>query len=308
MEPRYDDRFRERYQNIPAAYYLHYYSGTAYPWLDENGNYVYTNLHNHAEIELLLFERGSGINRVGADRAPIPFSAGDLFFFNPFELHGDSYLQGTPEQRHLVIDFPVTLLENVHAHNATRLSGGLLSQTLRVTNRIPPSDPAYRELHEAYLGMYGALAGGTTDELSFFGEMYRFFGILLRAGHIRTAAEQSQSGDMDFIKEVLSYIGAHFAEPISTRDVSAELRYSKEHFCRLFKANFTVTFIEYLTQYRIEKAKRFLTERSSLEVAELCGFSSQSNFSRAFRESVGIPPSEYKKFILSPGQERQPQD
>ncbi len=248
---------------------------------------------------MLLFECGSGINHIGADLSPVSFSAGDLFVINPFEIHDGSYTRDTPELRHLVIDFPVTLLENTHAHDATKLSSGLLSQTQRIINRISPSDLAYRDLREAYLGMYDALAGNRTDELTFFGEMYRFFGILQQAGHIRTATEQFQFDSMDFVKSVLSYIELHFAEPISTRDVSVELGYSKEHFCRLFKTSFAVTFIEYLTQYRIEKAKYFLAERSSLEVAELCGFSSQSNFSRAFRESVGISPSEYKKFILS---------
>ena len=110
MEPCYDDSFSKRYQSIPAAYYLHRYGGTDYPWRDRDGNCTYTNLHNHAEMELLLFECGTGVNRVGQNGAEIPFDAGDLFLINPFELHSGYYDRATPEQMHLVMDFPVTLL------------------------------------------------------------------------------------------------------------------------------------------------------------------------------------------------------
>ena len=307
MESCYDDSFSKRYQSIPAAYYLHRYSGTDYPWRDRDGNCTYTNLHNHAEMELLLFECGTGINRVGQNGTELPFEAGDLFLINPFELHSGYYDRATTEQTHLVMDFPVTLLEHPNAQEASRLSAQLLSQAGRFDNRIRPDDPAYGELRAAYLGMYAALSGAQADELRFFAELYRFFGLLLQAGYFHAApAAPAQQGDMDFIKEVVSYIGEHFAEPISTRDIASELRYSKEHFCRLFKANFTVSFIEYLTQYRIEKAKRYLIGHSSLEVAEKCGFSGQSNFSRAFRSLVGISPSEYKKLLRTPADGKKP--
>ena len=131
MEPCYDDSFSKRYQSIPAAYYLHRYGGTDYPWRDRDGNCTYTNLHNHAEMELLLFECGTGVNRVGQNGAEIPFDAGDLFLINPFELHSGYYDRATPEQMHLVMDFPVTLLEHPNAREASRLSAQLLSQAGR---------------------------------------------------------------------------------------------------------------------------------------------------------------------------------
>lgn len=308
MEPCYDDSFSKRYQSIPAAYYLHRYGGTDYPWRDRDGNCTYTNLHNHAEMELLLFECGTGVNRVGQNGAEIPFDAGDLFLINPFELHSGYYDRATPEQMHLVMDFPVTLLEHPNAREASRLSAQLLSQAGRFDNRIRPDDPAYGDLCAAYRGMYAALAGEQADELRFFAELYRFFGLLMQTGRFHTAtAVPAPQGDMDFIKAAVGYIGEHFSEPISTRDIASELRYSKEHFCRLFKTNFTVSFIEYLTQFRIEKAKRYLIGHTSLEVAEKCGFSGQSNFSRAFRSLVGISPSEYKKLLRTPADGKKPE-
>lgn len=306
MEPHYDDSFSKRYRDIPAAYYLHRFdSRDGYPWIAEDGSYTYTNPHNHAELELLLFERGRGINRIGDARTPIPFCEGDLFLFNPFELHGGCYSAGTPAQQHLCIDFSVSLLEHPQLPTATKLSGKLLSQSVRITNRIPPDDPAYPELRQAYLAMWRVLNEAPEDEMSFFGALYCFFGTLQRYGHIHEAtAPSAPATDTAFIKNVLDYISAHYAEPISTRDVAAALRYSKEHFCRLFKASFRVTFIEYLTQFRIERAKRELADRSSMEVAARCGFSGQSNFSRAFRAALGISPSAYRRVLVASAEKK----
>lgn len=297
MEPHYDDRFRSRYQSIPAAYYLHRVCGVKSPWADPNGNEYYTNLHNHAEMELLLFESGSGMNYVGKSNTGIPFEAGDLLIINPFEPHTGFYNKDTVEQMHLVVDFSVTLLEHPQATAAVQLSNDLLAQTIRADNRIIPTDPAYEQLRETLLAMYNRLSNGNGDTLGFLGELFRFFGVLKQYGHLHASEPTTTGENMAFTKQVLYYIENHFSEQISTRDAAAALRYSKEHFCRLFKANFQVSFIDYLTQYRIERAKRYLATESSLSVTEKCGFSSQSNFSRVFREATGISPKEYKKFI-----------
>ena len=81
------------------------------------------------------------------------------------------------------------------------------------------------------------------------------------------------------------------------KDIAKAMTYSKEHFCRLFKSHFKVPFTTYLTQFRIEKAKMMLLQESSTKVAEQCGFSSQSNFAKAFKDHVGVTPSKYRKFV-----------
>lgn len=54
---------------------------------------------------------------------------------------------------------------------------------------------------------------------------------------------------------------------------------------------------EYITKKRIEKAKHLLetTDKSLVEISEMTGFASQSYFSTAFKTSVGMTPSQYKK-------------
>lgn len=300
MKYKYEDSFSKSYRTLPAAHYAHHAVKDKYPLRDPEGNYQFTNAHNHAEMELLLFTEGSGYVRIGIPGKALRFEPGDLLIINPFEMHSGAYFKDAEQQKHLCIDFSVLLLEHPLAVIAQRLSEDLFSQNVRCESLISVNDPLYRELRSAFLGMLDAITPAKQNDFRFLWEVYRFFD-LLHGGHRIHRVEQSpaKNSDTQFAKTVLQYINDHYTETISTRDIAGALVYSKEHFCRLFKTCFSVSFTDYLTQYRIEKAKLMLFDHSSSEVAELCGFSSQSNFSRVFRESVGISPSEYKKFLSS---------
>lgn len=299
MKYRYDDEFSKNYRNIPAAYHI-YHAVSKLPMQDKNGNYIYTQPHNHAEFEVLLFLKGRGFATIGTEENVIPFSEGDILITNPFEVHTGVYLAGTPESQHLCVDFSVALLEQPLYSITQKLANDLLSQTVRSENLIAAGDPINAPLRAAFLEMFEAIRNEKQNGFQFLSAMFRFFDLLHESNRIhRTDQSPVKSSDMSFVKNVLGYINEHFTENISTRDIANALVYSKEHFCRLFKSNFSVSFTDYLTQYRVEKAKQLLASHSSSEVAELCGFSSQSNFSRVFKEAVGISPTEYRKFLLS---------
>ena len=70
-----------------------------------------------------------------------------------------------------------------------------------------------------------------------------------------------------------------------------------QHFCRVFKKTMNVRPNEFLTQIRLDEAKRLLTENdvSVSEAAERSGFRDPVYFSTVFRKHEGIPPAGYKK-------------
>ncbi|MCP4157295.1 MAG: AraC family transcriptional regulator, partial [bacterium] len=60
------------------------------------------------------------------------------------------------------------------------------------------------------------------------------------------------------------------------------------------------TFLNMVGQYRIDEARRLLTEpgeseRTILDIAEAVGYSSKSAFNAAFKKITGVPPSAYRK-------------
>lgn len=71
---------------------------------------------------------------------------------------------------------------------------------------------------------------------------------------------------------------------------------STSHFTRSFKVTTGQTPAEYVTMKRMEAAKSMLSQ-SDMMISEICyalGFSSQANFSRAFRRAAGMTPKQYR--------------
>jgi AraC-like DNA-binding protein len=93
------------------------------------------------------------------------------------------------------------------------------------------------------------------------------------------------------------YGHVYFNERIDTHALAREAALSMWHFHRLFTAAFGVTPHEFLTELRIERAKRLLASGSH-SVTEAClesGYESLGSFSMRFRARVGRSPSEYQR-------------
>ena len=94
------------------------------------------------------------------------------------------------------------------------------------------------------------------------------------------------------------YIQARFRDPdLSTTNVAKEIGISYGRLSVLFKEQTGNTLNDYLTDVRIQEAKRLLcTEDYKIyEVAELSGYHSSQYFSYAFRSKVGQSPNSYRK-------------
>jgi two-component system response regulator YesN len=94
------------------------------------------------------------------------------------------------------------------------------------------------------------------------------------------------------------YIRSHYMDPdISLKAVCAALSISKSYLSTVFKAHTGMTFVEYLTDVRIEAAKDLLAsdDLRSYEVAERVGFRDAHYFSLTFRKQTGVSPTEYRE-------------
>lgn len=97
------------------------------------------------------------------------------------------------------------------------------------------------------------------------------------------------------ISSALHKVKHHYFEDITLDQVAEELNVSVFYLSKLFRKHMGINFTEYLTQLRIDHAKRLLAEgnRSIKEVAYAVGFNSQSYFSKIFKKYTGLAPSEY---------------
>ena len=98
------------------------------------------------------------------------------------------------------------------------------------------------------------------------------------------------------VRKVIAYIHQHYAEPIARREMAAYAGVSERHLDRCFQQDTGITPVSYLNRYRVQQAKKMLTQtsKSLTEIALAVGFSSSTHFGRVFRREVGQSPSAYQ--------------
>ncbi|MFD0961108.1 helix-turn-helix domain-containing protein [Paenibacillus chungangensis] len=94
------------------------------------------------------------------------------------------------------------------------------------------------------------------------------------------------------------FIEDHFSDPnMSLHMVSVQFNLNPSHLSRLFKEEFNVRFIDYLTSLRINRAKQLLieTDLPINDIAEKVGYMHAFSFIRAFKKSEKLTPGYYRK-------------
>ncbi len=98
------------------------------------------------------------------------------------------------------------------------------------------------------------------------------------------------------IEESIRYIRANLHADLSIGECAKHIHVSANYFVHLFKKVTGRTFVQYVTQERIEKAKTMLAAGHQVQdIAAAVGYEDRRYFSEVFKKSVGMTPSEYKE-------------
>ena len=102
---------------------------------------------------------------------------------------------------------------------------------------------------------------------------------------------------------MLDYIRQNYQNSICLDDliIQANSNVSKRHFISFFQQYTGYTPIDYLNNFRIERAKTLLTSTNMQisTISQEVGFQDEFYFSRMFKKRVGIAPSKYRKILLA---------
>jgi len=103
------------------------------------------------------------------------------------------------------------------------------------------------------------------------------------------------SPDYDKIAEVRNYIKDNSIGFMTVNDIAAKFGFERSYLHRIFKQRYGISIKKFITDTKMMRAKTMLEEGSSvLEVSYKVGYSSEFNFSRAFKQYYGIAPSMLK--------------
>ena len=105
--------------------------------------------------------------------------------------------------------------------------------------------------------------------------------------------------DISLIKTVKEYVRENYQDGISLESTSAYCSLSLFYFSHQFKKIMGITYYDYLTAYRLDKAIDLLSDPKVkiTDISPLCGFATVRTFNRSFKGFFGCSPTEYFKSL-----------
>lgn len=102
------------------------------------------------------------------------------------------------------------------------------------------------------------------------------------------------------LQTVIQYIENNYNNCIILDDLAAVVNISPQHLCRIFKRTYNMRPFEYLTRFRVKRAKELLTNPLNYPIktiAAMVGYNDTSYFCATFKEYEGCAPLEFKKMF-----------
>ncbi|MEK4040197.1 AraC family transcriptional regulator [Paenibacillus sp. FSL L8-0493] len=117
----------------------------------------------------------------------------------------------------------------------------------------------------------------------------------------RTASFVESNRTHKKVLDIVNYVNQHYMEPLKLCEISRQFDISSSYLCRTFKESTGFSFIEYINNIRIKKARDLLVGSSFnvTEIAGMVGFDNTSHFGRTFKLIMGISPLCFRKQFKS---------
>ncbi|WP_258956617.1 helix-turn-helix transcriptional regulator [Enterococcus malodoratus] len=258
-----------------------------------NDGDILTTPHWHREVELIYVTKGT--ISLGIDDVPYKLSEGEIAFIGGGLIH---YVLASPGSERFVYQFDLSYFTAGNKENLDLQK--LFAEVLPISPQWEREDEAaVRRLLEAMnlesekqeIGYQFALRA----------ELFQLITLLLR--NVPKQAKQSKKikklATQDVLEKldvIFSYVEAHYQEELTLQNIAEVSGYSSFYFTKFFKKNTGKTFLTFLNEYRIDKAK-WLLINSDLPVSEIItqtGFESDKTFYRLFKSSMAMAPLEYR--------------
>ncbi|WP_181833238.1 response regulator [Bacillus taeanensis] len=123
-------------------------------------------------------------------------------------------------------------------------------------------------------------------------------GNVLTEERLKEEYKPSQSA-AEMMEEAIEYIRNNFQTDLGVEQAAEKVGLSVSYFSLLFKQKTGLTFLDYLTNVRMEYACLFLknTDLKTYEIAEKVGYIDQRYFSQVFKRKMNQTPSQYRKSV-----------
>lgn len=277
-----------------------------------DGNRLTLPLSWSEEVELLYFK--SGRFRVMVELSEYEISEECICFVNPGELRRVSALSEGAVEYSVRFRLDCLLFQQEDI-TETALLRPLAAGKLSFPRFIGVSDlgnaeilcwttallQRFRRLGERCPSIRSSeklVLRSASDSLLLKAELLRLIGLLDSYGLLREARQRTADRQVQVIKQTVLHIRENYQRRIYVRDLAALVGLNGHYFIHFFKRVMGVPPLEYINRFRVQQAKRELTESRdrAYEVAARCGFHNIGNFIRVFRAVTGMTPNRFRDY------------
>ena len=243
----------------------------------------HSTLHTHPFTELFYVVDGKGEFNIQGQRFPV--KPNDFVIINPQVEHTELSSPDEP------LEYIVLGIRGLSFSNLTPVSEG----------GHPFSFFNLRDEQKDILRYLNAMVQeATSQQMSYELVCHNLLEILLikilRHQHfdLEVGKQSKATKDISFIKH---YLETYYHESIQLEDLASMTHLSRFYIFHSFKKEIGMSPMEYLIDIRIKESKILLrtTNYSISQVADIVGFTTPTYFSKQFRKSTGISPTDYRE-------------
>ena len=243
----------------------------------------HSTLHTHPFTELFYVVDGKGEFNIQGQRFPV--KPNDFVIINPQVEHTELSSPDEP------LEYIVLGINGLSFSNLTPVSEG--GHPFSFFNLRDEQKDILRYLN-------AILQEATSQSMSYELVCHNLLEILLikilRHQHfdLEVGKQSKATKDISFIKH---YLETYYHESIQLEDLASMTHLSRFYISHSFKKEIGMSPMEYLIDIRIKESKILLrtTNYSISQVADIVGFTTPTYFSKQFRKSTGISPTDYRE-------------
>jgi AraC-like DNA-binding protein len=246
-------------------------------------------LHWHSAIEIIRVTKGQ--LDVSLDAQAYKAESGDILISNSETIHGAIPHEGCEYE--CIVFHPDEIITG--ENSCKRFIKELLDGSTHLCEYISHnSSPGIeRIVNELSLRMQNKDDGYDFAVISL---IYGFFSAVIGEKLYERKKQNPHERDFAKLKSAIEFMRDNYAKDIRLSDIAAVSDISAKYFCRFFKKMTDKTPIEYLVDYRIERASKMLISGNMpvTEIALSCGFNDLSYFIKTFKRYKGVSPLKFR--------------
>lgn len=240
------------------------------------------------DIEIVYYKKGGSITTIGDKKYRCP--QGSFLILEPFQLN-TSINEGDEEYSYYYFHFEIEPFYLRHQFLSLLTKHGHLIYDYEMIDYTEMLDRLYIEAQKKEIG-YSSIITSALIRL-----LVQIMRVQLKRGEDQHI-EIIHSPHIQLVNEAIIYIQNHLYEPIRITTMSQSLGISTSVLYKAFTTVLDIPPATYIHQQKIHHAQqKFILGKSVTEVAQELGYSSAYHLSKAFKQTVGMSPREYKKMI-----------